>query len=93
MDLEQFTTLIHEHGLSEYQDEILASVDWYENLVTHRLEFELFTDIPRWATNDFYGLCDRLNLDELKLNLKRGILGGCTTILVLFQRYVYTVAL
>lgn len=26
MDLEQFTTLIHEHGLSEYQDDILASV-------------------------------------------------------------------
>jgi hypothetical protein len=172
VDLEQFTTLIHEHGLSEYQDQILASVrpaillrlgqaepghkgqsriggvpdlplsipwpqnapsssylcfilqinfahlptfsenpltkrgmlylfadesensaeqlvfydgseplepahlpedtrlitDWYENLVTHRLEFEFFPDIPRWATNDFYGLCDRLNLDELKLN-------------------------
>lgn len=172
MDLEQFTTLIHEHGLSEYQDEILASVrpaillklgqaepghkgqsriggvpslplsvpwpkntpldsylcfilqinlaelptfaenpltkrgmlylfadesensaeqlvfydgreplepaylpedarlitDWYENLVTHSLEFELFPDIPRWATNDFYELCVRLNLDELKLN-------------------------
>ncbi|WP_320073224.1 YwqG family protein [Nostoc sp. MG11] len=172
MDLEQFTTLIHEHGLSEYQDDILASVrpaillklgqaepghkgqsriggvpdlplsipwpqntpsgrylcfilqinfadlptfsenpltkggmlylfasesensaeqlvfydgseplepahlpkdtrfitDWYENLVTHRLEFELFPDIPRWATNDFCRLCDRLNLDELKLN-------------------------
>ncbi|NEU81352.1 hypothetical protein [Nostoc sp. UIC 10630] len=26
MDLEQFTTLIHKHGLSEYQDEILAGV-------------------------------------------------------------------
>lgn len=172
MDLEQFTTLIHEHGLSEYQDEILASVrpaillklgqaepghkgqsriggvpdlplsipwpknsfldrylcfilqinfaelptfpdnpltkrgmlylfasessnsaeqlvfydgseplepihlsqdtrlitDCYDNLVTHRLEFELFPDIPRWATNDFERLCARLNLDELKLN-------------------------
>ncbi|HEY9801516.1 MAG TPA: YwqG family protein [Leptolyngbyaceae cyanobacterium] len=42
--------------------------DWYDNLVTHRLEFELFPDIPRWATNDFYKLCDRLNLDELKLD-------------------------
>ncbi|MEH1804433.1 YwqG family protein [Nostoc sp.] len=172
MDLEQFTTLIHEHGLSEYQDDILASVrpaillkleqaepghkgqsriggvpdlplsipwpknslldrylcfilqinfaelptfpdnpltkrgmlylfasessnsaeqlvfydgseplepihlsqdtrlitDCYDNLVTHRLEFELFPDIPRWATNDFERLCARLNLDELKLN-------------------------
>ncbi|ODH02971.1 hypothetical protein A4S05_21810 [Nostoc sp. KVJ20] len=172
MDLEDLTTLIHEHGLSEYQDEILASVrpaillklgqaepghkgqsriggvpdlplsipwpknsfldrylcfilqinfaelptfpdnpltkrgmlylfasessnsaeqlvfydgseplesihlsqdtrlitDCYDNLVTHRLEFELFPDIPRWATNDFEQLCARLNLDELKLN-------------------------
>ncbi|MDZ8262974.1 YwqG family protein [Nostoc sp. ChiQUE01b] len=42
--------------------------DWYDNLVTHRLEFELFPDIPRWATNDFYRLCAHLNLDELKLN-------------------------
>lgn len=38
------------------------------NLGSHRLEFELFPDIPRWATNDFYGLCSCLNLDELKLN-------------------------
>lgn len=172
MDLKDLTTLIHEHGLSEYQDEILASVrpaillklgqaepghkgqsriggvpdlplsipwpknslldrylcfilqinfaelptfpdnpltkrgmlylfasessnsaeqlvfydgseplepihlsqdtrlitDCYDNLVTHRLEFELFPDIPRWATNDFERLCARLNLDELKLN-------------------------
>lgn len=42
--------------------------DCYDKLVTHRLEFELFPDIPRWATNDFYELCERLNLDELKLN-------------------------
>jgi hypothetical protein len=172
MDLEDLTTLIHEHGLSEYQDEILASVrpaillklgqaepghkgqsriggvpdlplsvpwpknslldrylcfilqinfaelptfpdnsltkrgmlylfadesensaeqlvfydgseplepihlsqdtrlitDCYDNLVTHCLEFELFPDIPRWATNDFERLGARLNLDELKLN-------------------------
>ncbi len=43
--------------------------NWYENLVTHRLKLDLLPDIPRWATNDFYELCDRLKLDnELKLN-------------------------
>lgn len=43
--------------------------DWYDDLVVHRLEFELFSDLPRWATNDFCAFCDRLNLeDELQLD-------------------------
>ena len=49
-------------------EDALFITDWYENLVAHRLEFDLFPDIPRWATNDFYALCERLKLDELKLD-------------------------
>ncbi|MBR8839977.1 MAG: DUF1963 domain-containing protein [Stigonema ocellatum SAG 48.90 = DSM 106950] len=47
-------------------EDALFITDWYENLVAHRLEFDLFLDIPRCATDDFYALCERLKLDELK---------------------------
>ncbi|MEL6776845.1 MAG: YwqG family protein [Cyanobacteria bacterium J06597_16] len=42
--------------------------DWYEDLVPHTLSFELVPDLPRWATDDFYGLCDRLSIDEVVLD-------------------------
>jgi uncharacterized protein YwqG len=34
--------------------------DWYDDLTVHTLEFSLFADIPRWATNDFEGLSKHL---------------------------------
>ena len=34
--------------------------DWYEDLTVHMLEFSLFADVPRWATNDFYELSRKL---------------------------------
>jgi hypothetical protein len=34
--------------------------DWYSDLVAHTLSFELFADIPRWATNDFEELSRKL---------------------------------
>ena len=30
--------------------------DWYDDLVPHRLTFELASDIPRWATSDYEDL-------------------------------------
>jgi hypothetical protein len=48
------------------QDNLFIT-DWYEDLVAHCLEFHHILDIPRWATEDYYELCDRLNLDEEKL--------------------------
>jgi hypothetical protein len=59
----------------------LMITDWYENLVEHCLEFDLFLDIPRWSSNDFHELCDRLNveaeskLDDLGRILSRNSIG------------------
>ncbi|MBW4550581.1 MAG: DUF1963 domain-containing protein [Aphanocapsa sp. GSE-SYN-MK-11-07L] len=51
--------------------------DWYDNLIPHRLEFQLMPDIPRWATTDFYALCDRLDIDEVDLeDLGRSLSSG-----------------
>lgn len=38
--------------------------DWYEEVVPHALSFALGPDIPRWATDDFYELCNGLEIDE-----------------------------
>jgi hypothetical protein len=44
--------------------------DWYDDLVLHPLKFRLGADIPRWASDDFYALCQddnflsRLNSDQ-----------------------------
>jgi uncharacterized protein YwqG len=38
--------------------------DWYEDLTVHTLEFSLFADIPRWATNDFEDLSKSLFGDD-----------------------------
>ncbi len=35
--------------------------DWFDDLVPHRLSFELVADIPRWATDDFYALLQSLD--------------------------------
>ena len=48
------------------QDNLFIT-DWYEDLVVHCLEFHHILDLPRWATEDYYQLCNRLNLDEEKL--------------------------
>lgn len=45
----------------------LFITDWYEDLVVHCLEFYHILDLPRWATKDYYQLCDRLDRDEEKL--------------------------
>lgn len=37
--------------------------DWYNDLVAHTLEFNVFADIPRWATNDFAALAEQINID------------------------------
>jgi uncharacterized protein YwqG len=37
--------------------------DWYEDLVVYTLEFSLFTDLPRWATNDHSALAERMSID------------------------------
>lgn len=34
--------------------------DWFDDLVPHRLLFDLEADIPRWATEDFYALLQSL---------------------------------
>ncbi|MBE9181178.1 DUF1963 domain-containing protein [Oculatella sp. LEGE 06141] len=38
--------------------------DWYVDLIEHQLTFTLFADLPRWATDDYQALCDRLQLNE-----------------------------
>ncbi len=40
-----------------------STLDWYEHLVAHRLAFELAADIPRWATEDYRALAERLGMD------------------------------
>ncbi|MEM9089304.1 MAG: YwqG family protein [Cyanobacteria bacterium P01_F01_bin.53] len=42
--------------------------DWYEEVVPHTLSFALAPDIPRWATNDFYVLCNDFDIDEEPLD-------------------------
>lgn len=34
--------------------------DWYDDLVPHRLVFDLEADVPRWATEDFHALCEAI---------------------------------
>jgi uncharacterized protein YwqG len=56
--------------------------DWYEDLTVHTLEFSLFADIPRWATDDFSTLETKLfgedgddedRLNRLGMSLNDGI--------------------
>ncbi|MEM9009353.1 MAG: hypothetical protein AAGE59_38360, partial [Cyanobacteria bacterium P01_F01_bin.86] len=42
--------------------------NWYEEVVPHTLSFALAPDIPRWATNDFYALCNDFDIDEEPLD-------------------------
>lgn len=44
------------------------AVDWYRDVIEHRLTFSLFADLPRWATSDHEAICDRLELDEDSYN-------------------------
>ncbi|MEO0648736.1 MAG: YwqG family protein [Cyanobacteria bacterium J06650_10] len=38
--------------------------DWYLDLKAHTLSFQLGLDLPRWATDEYEEMCDRLQLDE-----------------------------
>lgn len=38
--------------------------DWFDELVPHRLRFELAADIPRWATEDFYALLQSVDAED-----------------------------
>ncbi|MEO1620876.1 MAG: YwqG family protein [Cyanobacteria bacterium J06632_3] len=56
------------------------ATDWYEGLAPHTLSFGLLPDIPRWATDDFYALCNNFEIDEEPLDdiareLSRGYVG------------------
>jgi uncharacterized protein YwqG len=44
-------------------DDTEFSTDWYDDLVAHTLEFTLFTDLPRWATDDHSELAKKLTTD------------------------------
>jgi hypothetical protein len=57
------------------------ATDWYENLKPHQLSFALRPDLPCWASDDFYGLCEQLGpngedqLDEIGRALSAGSIG------------------
>mgnify|MGYP001799662056 CR=1 FL=1 len=56
------------------------ATDWYEGLVPHTLSFDLLPDIPRWATDDFYALCNNFDiseepLDDMARELSRNYVG------------------
>jgi hypothetical protein len=44
------------------------TTDWGKDLIPHRLSFNLFADLPRWSSDDYDALCDRLQLDEARFN-------------------------
>lgn len=45
-------------------DDAAFITDWYDDLVPHRLAFELSLDIPNWCTTDYVALCERISLDD-----------------------------
>ena len=56
------------------------ATDWYEELVPHTLSFDLLSDFPRWATDDFYDLCNNFaiseeSLDDMARELSRNYVG------------------
>jgi uncharacterized protein YwqG len=36
----------------------------YDDLLPHRIGFQMAPDVPRWATDDFYALCESLGEEE-----------------------------
>jgi hypothetical protein len=65
----------------EVPPDISFATDWHENLKPHQLAFALRPDLPCWATDDFYALCEQLGpngeeqLDEIGRALSAGSIG------------------
>lgn len=56
-------------------DEAEFVTDWYDDLVPHRLVFELTPDIPRWATSDYEDLGAILDDEAVLDDLGRALSG------------------
>jgi hypothetical protein len=63
-DLEQVIFYTGNETLQSREQPTELTADWYDDLVPHTLGFALGADLPRWATNQFYALCEQLELEE-----------------------------